>query len=227
MQHRASLAKILLTGATGMVGRHVLDHLLASSAVGEIVSIGRRQSGLNNDKLLEILHEDFLDLSPLAYDLADVDVCFHCLGVYQSQVSKKAYVEITCGYQEALTDALSAASPEAVFVLFGAQGAKPNGKGMPFARAKGQAENMLQATGFPRKYIFRPGYIHPTGARKPPGAMYRLILLPIMAALFARRPSIGISDRDLAQAMVAVGIEATEESKIFHNQMIRDIAAPG
>ncbi|MDP6475029.1 MAG: NAD-dependent epimerase/dehydratase family protein [Alphaproteobacteria bacterium] len=227
MQTTASPSKVLLTGASGMVGRHVLDHLLARPDVGEIVSIGRRKSDLNNDKLREIVPEDFLDLSPLAADLADVDVCFHCLGVYQSQVSKKAYVEITCGYQEALTDALSAASPKAVFVLFGAQGAKPDGKGMPFARVKGRAENMLQATGFPRKYIFRPGYIHPTGARKPPGAMYRLILLPIMAALFARKPSIGITDRDLAQAMVAVGIEAKEESKIFSNQMIRDIAAPG
>ena len=227
MQHRASPAKILLTGATGMVGRHVLDHLLSNPDVGEIVSIGRRQSGLNNDKLREILHEDFLDLSLLASNLADVDVCFHCLGVYQSQVSKKAYVEITCGYQEALTDALSAASPEAVFVLFGAQGAKPDGKGMPFARVKGQAENLLQATNFPRKYIFRPGYIHPTGARKPPGGMYRLIFLPIMARLFARKPSMGITDRDLAQAMVAVGIEATEESTVFSNQMIREIVAPG
>ena len=227
MQNKAGPTKVLLTGASGMVGRHVLDHLLARPEVGEIVSIGRRQSGLDNDKLREILHEDFLDLSPLGSDLADVDVCFHCLGVYQSQVSKKAYVEITCGYQEALTNALSAASPAAVFVLFGAKGAKPDGKGMPFARVKGRAENMLQATGFPRKYIFRPGYIHPTGARKPPGAMYRLILLPIMARLFARKPSIGITDRDLARAMVAVGIEAAEESKIFSNQMIRAIAARG
>mgnify|MGYP003386655927 FL=1 len=226
MQHRSLPAKVLLTGATGMVGRHVLDYLLMNPDVGEIISIGRRQSGLNNDKLLEILHEDFLDLSPFASNLADVDVCFHCLGVYQSQVSKKAYVEITCGYQEALTDALSAASPEAVFVLFGAQGAKPNGKGMPFARVKGQAENMLQATNFPLKYIFRPGYIHPTGVRKPPGAIYRLIFLPILARLFARKPSMGITDRNLAQAMVMVGIEASEKSTIFSNQMIREIVAP-
>ena len=86
---------------------------------------------------------------------------------------------------------------------------------------------MLQATGFPRKYIFRSGYIHRTGGRKPPGAMYRLILLPIMAKLFARKPSIGITDRDLAKAMVTVGIAATEESNIFSHKMIRDIAAPG
>ena len=206
-----------------MVGRHVLDHLVASTEVGQIVSIGRREVGLNNNKVLEIVHEDFLDFSSLAKDLQDIDVCFHCLGVYQSQVSKKAYVKITCGYQEALTNTLASASPNAVFVLFGAKGARPEGGGMPFARIKGQAEKMLQATDFPRKYIFRPGYIHPTGKHKPPGTMYRFILLPIMAALFARNPSIGITDKDLAKAMVVVGISGKEESKIFSNQMIRDV----
>ena len=215
--------KVLLTGSTGMVGRHVLDQLVASTEVSQVVSIGRREVGLNDTKVSEIVHEDFLDLSALAKDLQDIDVCFHCLGVYQSQVSKKAYVKITCGYQEALTDALASSSPNTIFVLFGAQGAKPEGRGMPFARVKGQAETLLQETDFPRKYIFRPGYIHPTGTRKPPGIMYRFILLPIMAALFARNPSIGVTDIDLARAMVAVGISGKEESKIFSNQMIRDV----
>lgn len=208
-----------------MVGSQVLTHLLASPAVGEIVSLGRRQTGLGGDKLKEIVHEDFLDLSPLASDLANIDVCFHCLGVYQSQVPKKVYFKITCDYQQALTDALAAASPAATFVLFGAQGARPDGKGMPFARVKGEAENLLQATGFPRKYIFRPGHIQPTGKRKPPGGIYRLLVLPILAKKFAKNPAIGITDSDLAKAMVTVGLAATEESKIFTNEMIRAAAA--
>jgi len=220
-------AKVLLTGATGMVGRQVLTNLLASPGVGEIVSIGRRQTGASDDKLREILHTDFLDFSPLASDLANIDVCFHCLAVYQSQVSKKAYFKITCEYQQALTDALSTASPAAAFVLFGAQGARTDGRGMPFARVKGQAENLLQATNFPRKYIFRPAHIQPTGKRKPPGGIYRLVVLPIMTAKFAKNPTIGITDSDLAKAMVKVGLEAAEDSKIFSNQMIREAAASG
>ena len=96
---------------------------------------------------------------------------------------------------------------------------------MPFARVKGQAENLLQATNFPRKYIFRPGHIQPTGKRKPPGGIYRLVMLPIMTAKFSKNPAIGVTDSDLAKAMVKVGLEATEESKIFNNQMIREAAA--
>ncbi|MDA0228635.1 MAG: NAD-dependent epimerase/dehydratase family protein [Proteobacteria bacterium] len=225
MQNKSTAAKVLLTGASGMVGRQVLAHLLAHPAVGEIVSIGRRQSGISDGKLREILHTDFLDLAPLASEFANIDVCFHCLAVYQSQVSKKAYFEITCDYQQALTDALSAASPAATFVLFGAQGARTDGKGMPFARVKGQAESLLQATSFPRKYIFRPGHIQPTGKRKPPGWIYRLLVLPIMTKKFAKKPAIGITDSDLAKAMVKVGLAATDESEIFSNQMIREAAA--
>ena len=225
MADKQAAAKVLLTGATGMVGRQVLKHLLDNPAVGEIVSIGRRKNGFNHEKLRDIEHTDFLDLSPLAADLANIDACFHCLAVYQSQVTKKAYFKITCEYQQALTDALSAASPKATFVLFGAQGARPDGKGMPFARVKGEAENLLQATDFPRKYIFRPGHIQPTGKRKPPGWIYQLLVLPIMKSKFAKNPAIGITDSDLAKAMVAIGLEATQESKIFSNEMIREAAA--
>ena len=54
-----------------------------------------------------------------------------------------------------------------------------------------------------------------------------MVMLPIMTAKFAKNPTIGITDSDLAKAMVKVGLEATEESKIFSNQMIREAAASG
>ncbi len=219
--------KTLITGATGMVGRQVLMQLLDNPAVGEIVSVGRRKTPLSHDKLREVVPEDFLDLSPIAADLAGIDVCFHCLGTYQSQVPRKVYFKITCDYLAALTDALSAASPAATFVLFSAQGARPDGKGMYFARVKGKAENLLNETGFPRKYIFRPGHIQPTHQRKPPGLMYRHIALPMMTKKFAKNPEIGVTDSDLAKAMVSVGIAATEQSKTFSNKMIRETAGAG
>jgi uncharacterized protein YbjT (DUF2867 family) len=206
------------------VGRQVLMQLLDHPAVGEVLSIGRRETPITHDKLREIVHTDFLDLAPLAGDLAGVDVCFHCLGTYQSQVSRRAYARITCDYLAALSDALAAASPLAVFVLFSAQGARPEGKGMYFARVKGKAENLLNETTFPRKYIFRPGHIQPTHQRRPPGLMYRYIALPMMARKFAKNPEIGVTDRDLAKAMVTVGLAGTEDSKVFSNRMIRQVA---
>lgn len=216
---------VLMTGATGMVGGQVLGLLLEHPDVGKVISIGRRTSGVTHAKLREIVHADFLDFSPLEADLTGIDVCFHCLGVYQGQVSRDAFFEVTCGCQKALTDTLAKASPQATFVLFGAQGADPTEKSPAlFARAKGRAEALLHAAGFPRTYVFRPGYIQPTGARRPTGLAYTLAL-PLATALFKVFPRIGVSDRQLAQAMVTTGLEATAPSGIFGNPEIREIAA--
>lgn len=208
-----------------MVGGQVLKLLLERTAVEKVVSIGRRNTSATHPKLHEIVHADFLDLSAVEPDLTGVEVCFYCLGVYQGQVSKDAYLEITCDYQKALTDVLSEVSPRATFVLFGAQGADPTEKSPAlFARSKGRAENLLNQTDFPKKYIFRPGYIHPTGARRPPGMAYTL-LRPIAGLLLSLFPSFGLTDRQLAQAMVTAGLDATMGSGIFSNKTIRALAA--
>lgn len=215
---------VLLTGATGMVGGQVLRQLLERPDVGTVISVGRRETGVRHGKLREIVHADFGDFSSLRPALSGIDVCFHCLGVYQGQVSKQAFEAITCDYQKALTDVLAEASPQATFVLFGASGADPSEKsGATFARFKGRAEALLQATGFPRKYIFRPGYIHPTGTRKPAGLAYSLTR-PLLTVLFGLFPAIGIADRDLAKAMVMTGMAARDESRVFDNRAIRVIA---
>ena len=227
MPSESSSKTALVTGATGMVGGRVLECLLAEPRVAKVITLGRRATGRQHDKLQEIIHDDFLDLSCLARDLTGIDACFHCLAAYQSQVSKSEYVEITCEYQRALTDALVAASPHAAFVLFGASGADPTERSMAsFARVKGRAENLLNASSLPKKYIFRPGYIHPTGARYPPGLSYKLFG-PLTAAAFKLVPRVGVTDLELARAMVMIGLERREPSGIFSNQMIRDRVASG
>ena len=215
--------KVLITGATGMVGRLVLQYLLEESSVEKIVSIGRRPTGLKHDKLKEIEHDNFLDFKTLSSDFTDIDICFHCLGVYQNQVSKEKFWEITCDFQKALTNTLEQSSPNLTFVLFGASGADTTEKSkILFSKAKGRAENLLHQTSFPKKYIFRPGYIHPTGNKKPTGIMYT-IMLPIAAVLFKLFPAIGISDKNLAKAMVITGLRNNLESTTFSNAAIKKI----
>jgi len=205
-----------------MVGSWVLKELINDKSVIKIISIGRRKTGATSEKLREIVHSNFLNFSNLKEDLANIDVCIYCLGVYQNQVPKDKFYEITCDYQKALTDVLEQTSPDMTFVLFGASHANPiENSWTAYSNAKGRAENFLNATSFPEKYIFRPGYIHPTGSRKPVGLMYK-ILLPISAMVFKLFPSVGISDRDLAKAMVNIGLEGESDSKIFSNQEMKD-----
>jgi len=219
----AAAKTVLITGATGMVGRQVLDLLLAHGDVSAVRSIGRRPSGISDDKLHEIVHENFLEFSSVRGAFENVDLCVYCLGVYQSQVSKERFYEITCDCQQAFTECLVAVSPQADFVLFSAQGADSSGRNWAtFARAKGRAETLLSATAFANKYIFRPGYIIPTGDRRPNGVAYRL-LAAVVSALRRLGFDIGISDRDLANAMVMTGIEADSRSGIFEQSDIKGV----
>ena len=216
---------ILITGATGMVGSEVLELLLNDKTVGKVISIGRRKIGNKIHKLEEIVHTDFLDFSGLASKLTNIDICFYCLGVYQNQVTKEEFFKITCHYQKALTNVLQLSSPNARFVLFGATGADTTEKSrVTFSKAKGIAENLLNETIFPKKFIFRPGYIHPSGKRKPEGLAYKLVL-PIAGLFYKLFSAVGISSADLAKVMVNVGLNPQSESRVFEANEIKKLSA--
>ncbi|USG62462.1 NAD(P)H-binding protein [Sneathiella marina] len=220
----AKAENILITGATGMVGHQVLKLLLQKDGVKKVVSISRNPTGLNDPRLTEIFHDNFMDFRSVANDLKEIDICFYCLGVYQGGVQKDKFFEITCDYQRALTDVLADESPEATFVLFGAQGADPTEKNLAtFAKAKGRAENLLSETAFPRKFIFRPGYIFPTGIRQPKNLLYK-IFGGIVGLLRRFDLSSAHSDQDLAKAMVIAAFNDERAFNIFEEPDIKRIA---
>jgi uncharacterized protein YbjT (DUF2867 family) len=96
---------------------------------------------------------------------------------------------------------------------------------MAFARYKGDAENALLATGFPRVYIFRPAYIYPVDPRKEPNFSYR-VLRAIYPMLRLVSPNVVIRSDDLAQAMVEAALQRTAErqSHILENRDIKAAA---
>ncbi len=64
-----------------MVGEGVLLECLANPIVEKILVIGRRPCGITHEKLEEVLHNDFMDLSPIAEKFKGYDACFFCAGV--------------------------------------------------------------------------------------------------------------------------------------------------
>jgi len=145
-----------------MVGSEVLDICLHSHDIENVISFGRRKTGLGHPKLVEIEQDDFLSFSSIENSLCGLDTCLYCLGVYQAQVSKEKFWEITVDYLDALIRTLEKTNPEIRFCLFSAQGASRSERGfMRFAKAKGRAENLLLGSKLAEKFIFRPGYIKP------------------------------------------------------------------
>jgi len=217
-----SQKRIVIVGATGMVGGHALRYALENPAVQRVTSIGRRSLGISHPKLKEIPHRDFADCSALADTLSGQDTAVFCLGAYTGAVPDAELRAITVDYTVEFARVLRGSSPGAAFSFLSGNGADPTGRSrIPFARYKGEAENALLAAGFSHVYIFRPAYIYPVEPRKEPNLSYRLLraIYPAFRVLF---PNQVIRADDLAWAMVdAAASGMADRGPIFENRDIR------
>jgi uncharacterized protein YbjT (DUF2867 family) len=216
--------RLVIVGATGMVGGYSLRRALDHPAVGAVTVIGRRKVGLEHPKLTEVLHPDFTNCSPLAEALTNQDAAVFCLGAYTGVVSDAELRKVTVDYTVEFARVLRASSPSAAFSLLSGSGADQTGQSrMAFARYKGQAEKALLDAGFPAVYILRPAYIYPVEPRKEPNFSYRFLrwIYPIFRLLF---PSQVIRADDLGRAMVDVVVGGTPkgQGQVLDN---RDIQA--
>ena len=218
-----SQKRLVLIGATGMVGGYALRYALESSAVGSVTAIVRRKLGISHPKLQEVLHSDFADCSSLSHVLSGQDAAVFCLGAYTGAVSDADLRRITVDYTIEFARVLRGSSPNAAFSFLSGSGADPTGRSrIAFARYKGEAENALLAAGFPSVYLFRPAYIYPVEPRKEPNFSYRILraIYPAFQLLF---PNQVIRADDLARAMVDIAVQETpkSESRVFENRDIR------
>jgi len=217
------LQRVVIVGATGMVGGYALRYALDHSAVGTVTAVGRKRLGISHPKLQEVLHQDFADCSALTKALSDKDAAVFCLGAYTGAVSNAELRRITVDYAIEFARVLRDGSPETSFSFLSGSGADPTGRSrIPFARYKGEAENALLAAGFLHVYIFRPAYIYPVEPRKEPNFSYRLFraIYPAFRLLF---PNQVIRADDLARAMLDVAVWKTGErgKLVFENRDIR------
>ena len=219
--------RVVIVGASGMVGGYALRYALGHHSVERVTTIGRKNLGISHPKLKEVLHRDFADCSALAEALSGQDAAVFCLGAYTGAVSDAELRTITVDYAVEFVRVLHASSPGAAFSFLSGSGADPSGRSrMSFARYKGEAEKALLAAGFPQVYIFRPAYIYPVEPRKEPNFTYRLLraIYPAFQLLF---PNQVIPADDLAQAIVNVVVQKTEEreNRAFENRDIRAMVA--
>jgi uncharacterized protein YbjT (DUF2867 family) len=219
------MKRVVIVGASGMVGGYALRSLLDDPAVGGVMSIGRRKLGISDPKLTEILHQDFANCSALAGALSSQDAAVFCLGVYTGAVPDAELRRITVDYTIEFARVLRASSPNATFAFLSGSGADPTGRSrMAFARYKGEAERVLSATGFPHVYIFRPAYIYPVQPRREPNFSYRILraIYPVFRMLF---PNQVIRADDLARTMVDAALRGIGEGRtlVLENRDIRHL----
>ncbi len=213
------MKKVLIVGATGMIGSLVLKHCLEHPKVGSIVSISRKASQLTHAKLQEYLHDDFLNYENFANQFEHCDMAFFCIGVYTGQVTDARFKEITVDYAVAFAEQLKRSNPKARLCFLSGAGADRTEKSRTsFAKYKGMAENFLASSGL-EFYSFRPAYIYPVNPRKEPNLMYTIsrLLYPVIK-LFGKNAS--IRSTELATAMVKVGFEGAPGSFLENREIL-------
>ncbi|SET34078.1 NAD-dependent epimerase/dehydratase family protein [Hymenobacter actinosclerus] len=182
--------RVIITGATGMVGEGVLHECLQHPGVEQVLSISRRPSGHTHPRLREILHENFLDLAPIADQLTGYNACFFCLGVSSLGLKEAEYSRLTYDLTLYFARTLLARNgPDLTFCYVSGAGTDGTGKSRQmWARVKGRTENELRDLGFLAAYMFRPGFLRPTPGLCNTLSYYRYIgwLYPAMRRLAPR-----------------------------------------
>lgn len=179
--------KILLFGATGMVGQGVLRECLLDPDVSEVVTIGRSATGQSHARLREIVHADLTDYTAIESQLTGFDACFFCLGIASVGMSEADYRRITYDIALAAAETLVRLNPAMVFVYVSGASTDSSEKGRwMWARVKGATENAIMRLPFRASYMFRPGAIQPLHGIRSKTRLYRLIydltgpLLPLL-----------------------------------------------
>jgi len=154
--------KVIITGATGMVGKGVLLECLDHEAIDEVLVIGRNSIGMEHPKLKELIQKDFSNFAEVKSRLSGFDACYFCLGISASGLTEEQYKTITYDYTLSLANTLLELNSGMTFVYVSGQGTDSYEKGrMMWARVKGKTENDLLNLGFKQAFMFRPGAIIP------------------------------------------------------------------
>lgn len=168
--------KVIITGATGMVGEGVLLECLQNAAVTHILIVGRRHYDLSHPKVKELLIPDFLQSEKFADQLGGYDACFFCAGVSSIGMNEADYTKITHDTTLTFAKTLVQKNANMVFNFVTGQGTDGTEKGkIMWARVKGKTENDLMKLGFKGQYNFRPGVMIPTKGQKSLKTSYKIV----------------------------------------------------
>jgi uncharacterized protein YbjT (DUF2867 family) len=220
--------KVILFGATGMVGQGVLRECLLDSGVEQVLAIGRSATGQQHAKLQEIVQSDLFDLSSIEGRLAGFDACFFCLGVSAAGMSEQDYRRITYELTMSVAKTMAKLNPEMTFIYVSGAGTDSAERSrMMWARVKGKTENDLLKMPFRAAYMFRPGYIQPLhGIRTKTrwyGALYAVMgpLYPIWKRLL---PNYVTTTECLGRAMLNVARHGAPK-RFLENQDINGLCS--
>jgi uncharacterized protein YbjT (DUF2867 family) len=193
--------RVILFGATGMVGSAALLECIDDSRVGSVLSVVRRPGDIRHSKVEEIVHDNFFNYGSIQSAFAGSDACFFCLGISSAGLGEAEYRRQTYDLTLAAARAIVAVSPRLTFCYVSGVGTDSSEHGrVMWARVKGATENALMRL-FPNAYMFRPAMMRATPGQKNTPRWYPALawIYPIGRAL---APAHFCTLQEVARAMI-------------------------
>lgn len=216
---------VLITGATGMLGKAVLIECMSDSSIEKIYLLSRRSIRQKNEKIHEVIVSDFQEISKSHFEGLEIDACFHCMGISSVGLSEESFSKVTFDVTKKLADALYQLNPKMVFNYVSGVGcdSTENGKIM-WARVKGKTENYILNKGFSKAFMFRPGMILPEKGVRSRTKIYQFLydILRPFFTLFRLSKNVTTSTR-VGQAMIN-SVERDFKSALLENKEINELA---
>jgi len=221
--------KVILFGATGMVGASVLIECLDDERVESVLAVGRKASGVTHPKVRDLVHADLLDYADIRQQFRGFDSCFYCLGVSTVGQDEASYTRITYDITIAAATALAEVNPGMTFCFVSAAGADSTERGrVMWTRVKGKTENRLFTLPL-NAYMFRPGLIQPRKGVRSRTAWYNMFYA-IMAPIYPIvRPFAGAfmtTTEDLGKAIISVAAAGFDKRILESSDINRAAAGP-
>ncbi|MET8279228.1 epimerase [Micromonospora sp. NPDC005174] len=215
--------RVVIFGATGMVGQGVLRECLLAEDVREVLTVGRRPTGQQDPKLRELTVPDVGDLEAVRAELTGVDACFYCLGVSSLGLDEAAYTRISYDFPMAAARLFAEVSPQVTFVYVSGVGTDSTGQGrVMWARVKGRTENAVMDL-LPNGYAARPGFIQPTYGAVSRTRAYRIgyaVTRPLVPVLRRLLPNQVTTTDGIGRAMLRVAREGSP-TRVLGNRELR------
>ena len=220
--------RVLIFGATGMIGQAVVKEAIAAQHIDAVRLVSRTSAHISHPKIKETIARDFFDLSVIEDDLRGYDACIFCVGVSAAFMDEKTYTNLTYDLTLCVAATLLRLNPHLVFVYVTGQGADSSEVGsIMWARVKGKTENALLRTPFKAAYMFRPGAILPLDGIRSKTRLYDFLYLvfsPLIGIARWINPAWIPTTRDIGRAMLAV-CDGQVPKRILENADIVELAA--